>query len=74
VTARAAGASCLAMGPLAPQSRPPLEAREVQVSSMLGFSSRLGSSAGLRGREGEEEEKLGFSGSVAVLSKDVEGE
>lgn len=60
VTATAEGASWpagLAMGPLAPESRPPLEAREVQVNSTLGFGSRLGSSAGLRGREGEEEEK-----------------
>lgn len=47
----------MAMGPLAPESRPPLGAREVQVSSALGFGSRLGSSAGLRGKEGEKEEK-----------------
>lgn len=54
------GPAGLAMGPLAPESRPPLEGREVQVSSTLGFGSRLGSSAGLRARKREEEEKNRF--------------
>lgn len=63
----------LATGPLAPESRLPLEAREEQVNSMLGLGSRLGSSAGLRGRKGEEEGKTGSFGPVAVLSCNKQG-
>lgn len=50
----------LAMGPLAPESRPPLGVREVQLNSTLGFGSRLGSSIGLRGWKGEKEGKNRF--------------
>lgn len=70
VTATAEGASCpeaLAMWPLAPASRLPLGAREVQVKSTLGFGSLLGSSAGLKGKKkGEEEEKTGSFGSMVT--------
>lgn len=75
--AMAEGASCelgLATGPLlAPESRLPLEAREEQVNSMLGLGSRLGSSAGLRGRKGEEEGKTGSFEPMAVLRCNKKG-
>lgn len=55
------------MWPLAPASRLPLGAREVQVKSTLGFGSLLGSSAGLKGKKkGEEEEKTGSFGSMVT--------
>lgn len=76
MTAMVAGVSWvvdLATGPLAPESRLPLEAREEQVNSMLGLGSRLGSSAGLRGRKGEEEGKTGSFGPMALLSCNKQG-